>query len=400
MKLKRSSLPEKEQFPTKIVCITKLLSLSPHSSSTSSYNIDMDSHNNQSREEHIPQGNNPISRHDWGNYRSGAGDAHAHDASLRDLYGQYSHSHYRRQPNQDYFYHPPYVRYHGQDTIISEHRSASLEDIPSPPFRQHNHAYDPYFARNSPGLDPYARPAHRMPDSNVRYGTGSWPVRHDRMAPHKIAAKHPASSASTLVTPIRPEKQEAASPRDKKKRKSNVPSVRQSNVSSPSIIWDLKEYDVLCGRGAPTNYHSGNSFLRKLVNEYQTVYLCSKRSDKPGIAWKLLDIVTSHGGRFVRRNKAHKGNSNFGWEQLTDKQAYEKICQALREGAPDLRRRMLRDMRGSQNSRGMEFIQEDVNEDQVAKQEGRKGAHDSKKEPFPTERQIDDEKESSSVYPI
>ncbi|KAL3914556.1 MAG: hypothetical protein SGILL_006059 [Bacillariaceae sp.] len=70
------------------------------------------------------------------------------------------------------------------------------------------------------------------------------------------------------------------------------------------------------------------------------------RSDKPGIAWKLLDIVTSRGGRFVRRNKAFKNSSNFAWEQLNDKQAYEKVCQALREGAPELRRRMLHDMRG------------------------------------------------------
>lgn len=38
---------------------------------------------------------------------------------------------------------------------------------------------------------------------------------------------------------------------------------------------------------------------------------------------------------------SHTSTSSFAWEQLTDKQAYEKICQSLREGAPELRRRLL-----------------------------------------------------------
>jgi hypothetical protein len=92
----------------------------------------------------------------------------------------------------------------------------------------------------------------------------------------------------------------------------------------------------------------------------------------------VYDIVTSRGGRFVRRNKAQNRegsstSSSFAWEELSDKQAYEKICQTLRgeshfsssvilfvpvflecstsllfqfyvEGAPELRRRMLEDV--------------------------------------------------------
>lgn len=91
------------------------------------------------------------------------------------------------------------------------------------------------------------------------------------------------------------------------------------------------------------------------------VYLCSKRSDKPHIAWKIFEAVQGRGGRFVRRNKLYKASrsarmgdhdhghaaqspsssSSFAWEELADQQAYEKICQSLREGAPELRRRMM-----------------------------------------------------------
>jgi hypothetical protein len=129
---------------------------------------------------------------------------------------------------------------------------------------------------------------------------------------------------------------------------------------------------------APSLFQRGNQAFRELIQEHQTVYLCSKRSDKPRLAWKIFDIASSRGGRFVRRNKGQQqqnqlqhtndttvrgtgvekdgkmksnnrgtlpppssSSSSFAWEQLSDKQAYEKICQSLREGAPEFRRRMM-----------------------------------------------------------
>ena len=55
----------------------------------------------------------------------------------------------------------------------------------------------------------------------------------------------------------------------------------------------------------------------------------------------------------MKRNKTHK-RTTFAWEQLNEKQAYEKICQALREGAPELRRRMLKDIEGGGKLRELE----------------------------------------------
>jgi len=86
----------------------------------------------------------------------------------------------------------------------------------------------------------------------------------------------------------------------------------------------------------------GNHVFRDLVEDYQTSYLCSKRSDKPRIAMKILDLVKESGGRFVRRQRTAEG---LIWQEINDKGAYEKICQGLREGAPDLRRQVLSKMK-------------------------------------------------------
>lgn len=112
------------------------------------------------------------------------------------------------------------------------------------------------------------------------------------------------------------------------------------NVVSPTaeLIWELHPSDIVCGRGAPTNYHQGNEEFRYIVEDYQTSYLCAKRSNKPGVAFKLLEVIKSRGGRFLKRQKA---SGRQAWAEVGEKQAYEKVCQALRDGAPELRRKMM-----------------------------------------------------------
>ena len=126
------------------------------------------------------------------------------------------------------------------------------------------------------------------------------------------------------------------------------PNKRSSETQS--LITELCENDIVCGRGAPTRFHKGNIQFQNLILQYQSTYLFSKRPDKPRLAWALLEIIQSNGGRFVRRLKGkgsksskptNENTSCFGWEQLNERQAYEKICQSLREGAPELRRKIL-----------------------------------------------------------
>jgi hypothetical protein len=113
-----------------------------------------------------------------------------------------------------------------------------------------------------------------------------------------------------------------------------------SNDDSSNYIIELQGYDIVCGRGAPSSFQHANQIFRELVADYQTLYLCSKRGDKPKIAMAVLELVQSRGGRFVKRVK-RSYNGHFGWEEIGEKRAYEKVCQALREGAPELRRKML-----------------------------------------------------------
>lgn len=52
---------------------------------------------------------------------------------------------------------------------------------------------------------------------------------------------------------------------------------------------------------------------------------------------KIVHIVQSRGGRFLKRTKSP---GRFGWKEIGEQRAYEKACQALRENAPELRRRL------------------------------------------------------------
>mgnify|MGYP005846725737 CR=1 FL=1 len=61
------------------------------------------------------------------------------------------------------------------------------------------------------------------------------------------------------------------------------------------------------------------------------------------IASKIVSIIHSRGGRFLRRHKRNGVSwerGHFVWEEIDPQKSYEKACQALREGAPELRRKL------------------------------------------------------------
>lgn len=126
----------------------------------------------------------------------------------------------------------------------------------------------------------------------------------------------------------------------KKSRQEDLQEDDYPGNTPDDLILELQDHDIVCGRGAPVNWQKGNQFFRDLIVEHQTEYLCSKRIDKPKIATEVMGMIKSNGGRFVRRVKSSYGG-RFGWEEIPEKRAYEKVCQALREGAPELRRKML-----------------------------------------------------------
>jgi hypothetical protein len=104
-------------------------------------------------------------------------------------------------------------------------------------------------------------------------------------------------------------------------------------------VQDIKPEDVLCGRGGATNSHSGNRAFRLLVKRHQDRYLKAKKSDKPAVASHIVELIRERGGRFLRKCAETTAQGNVLWCDIGNDRAREKTCQALREGAPEIRRR-------------------------------------------------------------
>jgi len=94
--------------------------------------------------------------------------------------------------------------------------------------------------------------------------------------------------------------------------------------------------DVLCGRGGGTNSHPANVLFRNLVTNKKKIYLMSRfKREKRVIAKEIVTRIRNQNppGRFLLRND-HTGRYN----DIGDASACKKASQALREGAPNIRK--------------------------------------------------------------
>ncbi len=103
----------------------------------------------------------------------------------------------------------------------------------------------------------------------------------------------------------------------------------------PLII--VHDHDVLSGRGVHIAQHPGNERFRALVttradNNYCTLY---SLSEKRAVAEDIIRHIKALDppGRFLRRDgRCHSSRGlNGPWEELSDREAVKKTCQALRE---------------------------------------------------------------------
>lgn len=90
---------------------------------------------------------------------------------------------------------------------------------------------------------------------------------------------------------------------------------------------EVNGYDVLCGRGGGTNSQVGNRRFRKLVQEFQPIYLLARRKEKPLLARTIVLIIRKRGGRFLKKDEETGELYEVG-----DTKAEAKTSQALREG--------------------------------------------------------------------
>ena len=188
-----------------------------------------------------------------------------------------------------------------------QHPNAMPHGIPSDPYLHYHHA--PPF--NGQHYYPYLQP---------------WNHHHHNSTHHEPATHHmpPMVVSSSIV-------------------------VNNAPIASVEYITELGEHDVLSGRGGATNSYRGNRAFRVLVKKYQDQYLKAKKRDKPAVASLIVETIRKRGGRFLRRDTSQfrrrpnrsdgfDSGSMIQWVDIGDDRAREKTCQALREGAPELRR--------------------------------------------------------------
>eukprot|EP00536_Pseudo-nitzschia_multiseries_P011179 jgi/Psemu1/297794/fgenesh1_pm.367_\ len=97
------------------------------------------------------------------------------------------------------------------------------------------------------------------------------------------------------------------------------------------------DHDVLCGRGGGTNNHIGNSHWRMLVAANKQLYITLPKRQKMLLSRSIVNAVRSQTppGRFLQKDT----NTKL-WFDVGDQRAQEKTSQALREGAPDIRKKV------------------------------------------------------------
>jgi hypothetical protein len=113
-----------------------------------------------------------------------------------------------------------------------------------------------------------------------------------------------------------------------------MPSMEDMQLTDVAYKF-IHPHDVLCGRGGGTNNHPGNEAFRDLVTAQKVVYLNASKRDKPFVSRGIVRAIRSQSppGRFLQKNE-----QTGLWFDIGDQKAREKTSQALREGAPEIRR--------------------------------------------------------------
>jgi hypothetical protein len=102
-----------------------------------------------------------------------------------------------------------------------------------------------------------------------------------------------------------------------------------SSVTNPC------DSDVLCGRGGAALRHSGNQMYRRLVNLNKGLYITCAKTEKFKISRSIVAAIREQRGRFLEKNK------DGTWCEICEKKAIDKTSQALREGQPKWRQKVV-----------------------------------------------------------
>lgn len=157
-----------------------------------------------------------------------------------------------------------FVQYQNQEVTPYDYRSHYFHHQVPP-------VYGAYYVQNHHPVAPHSRfappPLPPLPP----------PIQRSRTPPPHVIYVHPSSPSNIPKNSLEPQEAE--------------------------YIYEVRENDVLCGRGAPSQYQAGNKFFRDIVERFQSSYIAARRIDKPEIATHIVDMVRERGGRFLKRIK-------------------------------------------------------------------------------------------------
>ena len=156
-----------------------------------------------------------------------------------------------------------YVQYQNQTATPYDHSSHYFHQNVPPIYGTHHHGYNHHSATS------YSRFPPPPPPPSIQRTRSPPP-------PHVIYV-HPSPPGNILKNSLEP--------------------------PATEYIYEVRENDVLCGRGAPSQYQKGNKFFREIVERFQSSYIAARRIDKPEIATHIVDMVRERGGRFLKRIK-------------------------------------------------------------------------------------------------
>ncbi|KAL7536687.1 hypothetical protein ACHAXR_007335 [Thalassiosira sp. AJA248-18] len=126
-------------------------------------------------------------------------------------------------------------------------------------------------------------------------------------------------------------------------------------------------HDVLSGRGNFVNHHVGNEHFRKLVKQHKETYVACPK-DKKAIYSKIIyDEIRAMTppGRFLKQDSKTKL-----WSDIGKKKALYKTRQALREGAPEIRKVMETGAGSGEAGGGGNNVSEDLRIQRMAESSG------------------------------
>ncbi|CAB9508938.1 hypothetical protein SEMRO_367_G127850.1 [Seminavis robusta] len=125
-------------------------------------------------------------------------------------------------------------------------------------------------------------------------------------------------------------------------KSSTLPELRMKRVEKKASyqrrnIVEPHPHDVLCGRGASINNFIGNLRWRDLIKNKKQEYVQLHKLQRHILSESIVFAVRNLDppGRFLQRDPV-----TGLWNDIGDQRANEKTAQALREGAPKLRKKI------------------------------------------------------------